>query len=456
MTDPAEFEASHVHTVYNEIASDFSRTRHSRWPFVEAFLTKLPTASLVLDAGTGNGKYLGCRSVVEWQGKHDEPTIGKGKGKGKGNEPVDDQPRPAAARATSDLFNVGFDMSDGLLGIASSKGHEVVRGDCVDMTCWRRGAFNHAISIATIHHFATPERRMEAIKQMILAVLPLSPPTASSSSSTSNPPESLLLVVVWSLEQDPSLLGARSARRTTGGKQGAIEIEPLDPTGRASRRQESERTNANRGEERAEDAAGTLDDARRDREGKDVFVPWERQEQVPRKVKEPKKPKVRTPAIDADAASAVERRLAAVALDKQEPVDADRSQSPSTRQAADAAARPPANSDGPSTPALEPEPKPTFNRYYHLFSHYELSTLVQRAARSLDVAFEAPTDYPLEGDWSERVSSRGLDEEGTEGRQGREWEAYVRLVEERWERENWVVEVAVGWRRSLRGRVTGQ
>jgi len=118
--DPSSFESSHVHSVYNAIASDFSRTRHSRWPFVEQFIQSLPPGSLILDAGTGNGKYLGVRSVLEWQGKSDE--------KGKGKE-------------SNDILNVGFDMSQGLLGIASGKGHEVVRGDCVDMTCWRRGAF---------------------------------------------------------------------------------------------------------------------------------------------------------------------------------------------------------------------------------------------------------------------------------------------------------------------------
>lgn len=35
------FESEHVHAVYEEIAADFSRTRHSRWPFVERFLDSL-------------------------------------------------------------------------------------------------------------------------------------------------------------------------------------------------------------------------------------------------------------------------------------------------------------------------------------------------------------------------------------------------------------------------------
>lgn len=136
MATTAAFEAEHVHAVYDEIAADFSRTRHSRWPFVQRFLDALePPGALVLDAGTGNGKYLGCRSVLEWQGRRDSPPHPR-KGKAKA---VDDDPQHGEVRA--DLMPIGFDMSTGLLAIASQRGHEVVRGDCVDLSCWRRGAF---------------------------------------------------------------------------------------------------------------------------------------------------------------------------------------------------------------------------------------------------------------------------------------------------------------------------
>jgi tRNA (uracil-5-)-methyltransferase TRM9 len=143
--DPSSFETSHVHSIYNEIASDFSRTRHSRWPFVEAFLKSLPTGSLVLDAGTGNGKYLGVRSLLEWHGKQEDAERTR-----KGKEPEE----IATETLDNSLFHVGYDMSDGLLGIASGKGHEVVRGDCVDMSCWRRGAFvSRRILLLTFRQF---------------------------------------------------------------------------------------------------------------------------------------------------------------------------------------------------------------------------------------------------------------------------------------------------------------
>ncbi|CEQ41508.1 SPOSA6832_03248, partial [Sporobolomyces salmonicolor] len=383
LATPASFESAHVHAVYDEIASDFSRTRHSRWPFVEHFLDQLDPGSIVLDAGTGNGKYLGCRSVLNWEGKADEGKP-RGKGKGKAVEPAQAEKEDVPTRK-SNVLNVGFDMSAGLLGIASAKGHEVVRGDCVDLSCWRRGAFDHAISIATVHHFATPERRTEAIKV-----------------SDALPPESQLLVVVWSLEQDPSLLGARSARRTTGGKKGAI---PVSSTSQAEK-EESQDT-------------------------QDVFVPWERQEQ---QVKQPKPPRrargtasaplngsPSAPSTSPPSGPATDSaRLSASALPAASPADSP----PST---------PPSDSPAPRPPV--PNPKPTFNRYYHLFRQYELSCLVQSAANQLGFSFSAPDDYPVD-----KSSAFQKDKQG--------WEVQVRIKEERWERENWVVEAGVAWRRA--------
>lgn len=75
--------------------------------------------------------------------------------------------------------------------------------------------------------------------------------------------------------------------------------------------------------------------------------------------------------------------------------------------------------------------KPTFNRYYHLFRQWELSGLVRSAARSLGARFECP--YEL-----------GEDLNGVEGLSLGDG-LVVELVEERWERENWVGEVVVRW-----------
>ena len=54
----ANYEAEHVHTVYEQIAPHFSSTRYKPWPIVEQFLLQLPDGSVGLDVGCGNGKYL--------------------------------------------------------------------------------------------------------------------------------------------------------------------------------------------------------------------------------------------------------------------------------------------------------------------------------------------------------------------------------------------------------------
>ncbi|BGP33578.1 tRNA methyltransferase, has a role in tRNA modification [Rhodotorula toruloides] len=373
------FESEHVHAVYEEIAADFSRTRHTRWPFVERFLDSLEPGSLVLDAGTGNGKYLGCRSVLRWEGKDAEGSVrqsgGKGKGKGKA---TDEEPPTKEAKhvPTGDMLPIGFDMSSGLLGIAKGKGHEVVRGDCVDLRCWRRGAFDHAISIATIHHFATHARRMEAVKQMILSVLPSCPPASF------DPPYrvSKLLIVVWSLEQDPTIVGGdRSARRTTGGKKGAVPVAGPD------------------GEEEDEFKE----------KGRDVFVPWERQEAKQKTEKAPKKRRRRGQEGEGGGESSTA-----------------------------------ATTEPPSTDSAPAAPTPaTFNRYYHLFRHRELTKLVMQASNALSLGWEVYGEwfFPIELAARPPDAQKVVEEE--EG-----WDAFVRIVEERWERENWVVEVEVGWR----------
>jgi tRNA (uracil-5-)-methyltransferase TRM9 len=76
-------EQLHVHDVYNNIADHFSRTRYKvrliplhpfhfffflqntqPWPRVSQFIDSLPSGTIGLDAGAGNGKYLGVNSVL--------------------------------------------------------------------------------------------------------------------------------------------------------------------------------------------------------------------------------------------------------------------------------------------------------------------------------------------------------------------------------------------------------
>lgn len=145
-----------------------------------------------------------------------------------------------------------------------------------------------------------------------------------------------------------------------------------------------------------------------DAEEQDVFVPWELQ--APR-IPKPKKPSAMTKA---------ERAAAKLAAEEQ--------------AAAEAAAA--------ATAAAPVEPKPTFQRYYHLFRQYELSSLFLAAAQSLGATFDAPKDYPLASEVDtvadELARTRISAAAG-------EWQVQVEIKEERWERENWVVEAAVRW-----------
>lgn len=169
-----------MHQVYDQIAHDFSRTRHSGWKFIEHFLEQLPAVrihappsfssscpelarshpnasffssrqgSLVLDAGCGNGKYLGCNSIIP------APNSNGTVGAWPNDEPKLNSTSPATPTAVETAQNdagakegkgkgrilpIGWDMSNGLLGIAAGKGFETVRGDCFDLSCWRTGSF---------------------------------------------------------------------------------------------------------------------------------------------------------------------------------------------------------------------------------------------------------------------------------------------------------------------------
>jgi alkylated DNA repair protein alkB family protein 8 len=61
-SDAYQLEQEHVHKVYNEIAHNFSDTRHKPWPRVVDFLRTFPSGSLILDVGCGNGKYMNTRN----------------------------------------------------------------------------------------------------------------------------------------------------------------------------------------------------------------------------------------------------------------------------------------------------------------------------------------------------------------------------------------------------------
>ncbi|XP_057766087.1 tRNA (carboxymethyluridine(34)-5-O)-methyltransferase [Salvia miltiorrhiza] len=145
-----EIEKTYVHRVYDAIAPHFSSTRFSKWPKVEAFLNSLPSGSLILDAGCGNGKYLGLNP---------------------------------------NCYFVGCDISAPLINICSDRGHEVLVADALNLP-FRTGYGDAAISIAVLHHLSSESRRKKAVEELIRIVKK----------------GGLILITVWAREQEDNSL----------------------------------------------------------------------------------------------------------------------------------------------------------------------------------------------------------------------------------------------------------
>ncbi|GAA5813296.1 hypothetical protein MFLAVUS_006771 [Mucor flavus] len=140
-----DYEQKNVHEVYEVIATHFSDTRYKPWPVVEDFLNGLKPGSLGADVGCGNGKYIGVNPNV---------------------------------------LVLGSDRSSNLIKIVHDRGFEGMVADGLNLP-YRDNSFDFAISIAVIHHFASPERRLQAIKDLFKIVKP----------------GGRVLVFVWALEQ---------------------------------------------------------------------------------------------------------------------------------------------------------------------------------------------------------------------------------------------------------------
>ncbi|KAF2262904.1 uracil-5--methyltransferase TRM9 [Lojkania enalia] len=192
------YEAEHVHSVYEEIASHFSSTRYKPWPIVERFLKELPDGAVGADVGCGNGKYL---------------TV---------------NPR---------VFIVASDRSTNLVKIARQhQPHVAVVADNLSLP-HPLYCFDFAISIAVIHHLSTSARRVEAVR----AVLDL----LRRPSGDVGDSESRALIYVWALEQKDSrrgwdegheqdvmvpwvIKGGQKAKRVKGQRKRKSEAEHQD------------------------------------------------------------------------------------------------------------------------------------------------------------------------------------------------------------------------------------
>jgi tRNA (uracil-5-)-methyltransferase TRM9 len=153
-----DYEDEHVHKVYSAISLHFSKTRYKPWPVVERFLQDQPQGAIGLDVGAGNGKYLAVNP---------------------------------------DVFIIATDRSEELVKIASRhSGSSAAVADSLALP-HPNGRFDFAISIAVVHHFSSPQRRVEALRAMLAAL------RSRDDSSTSG----TALVFVWALEQKGSRRG---------------------------------------------------------------------------------------------------------------------------------------------------------------------------------------------------------------------------------------------------------
>ncbi|KAH0444561.1 tRNA (uracil-5-)-methyltransferase trm9 [Colletotrichum camelliae] len=208
--DAESYESRHVHTVYEAIAPHFSSTRYKPWPLVSSFLLSLAPGSVGLDAGCGNGKYIGVNPSLyiiasdrsanlvslarDYQPPfYNENAPNKGKKKKKGGSkksttttaaaaPAETAPPPPPAAAGA---------------AAAAPKNQVLVADSLALP-YRTSAFDFAISIAVIHHMSTRERRRAAVAALLSSVRP---------GGGGQQGGGKVLVMVWALEQGNSRRG---------------------------------------------------------------------------------------------------------------------------------------------------------------------------------------------------------------------------------------------------------
>ncbi|XP_045872544.1 alkylated DNA repair protein alkB homolog 8 isoform X1 [Meles meles] len=169
--EASQLEREHVHRVYEEIAGHFSSTRHTPWPRVVDFLKALPSGSLVADVGCGNGKYLGINQ---------------------------------------DLYMIGCDRSQSLVDICGERRFQALVGDALAVPL-RSGSCDACLSIAVIHHLATAERRVAALRELVRLLRP----------------GGTALVYVWAMEQEYNKKKSKYLRenRVSQGKEQEMDSD---------------------------------------------------------------------------------------------------------------------------------------------------------------------------------------------------------------------------------------
>ena len=194
------YERTHVHGVYQTIASHFSATRHKPWPAVASFLHAQPPGSIGLDVGCGNGKYLGANPAVVMLGSDRSPALVAlaSSRLGRTGDAGFQDVTKTQARATMTADTPAAANAAGSGGLTSQGGgaaiSDVLVADGLSLP-FRDGAADFAICVAVIHHLVTRARRQDAIRQLLRCV------------KTRQAASGHVLVYVWALEQGTSRRG---------------------------------------------------------------------------------------------------------------------------------------------------------------------------------------------------------------------------------------------------------
>ncbi|POS69024.1 tRNA methyltransferase [Diaporthe helianthi] len=158
------YEETHVHGVYEAIASHFSATRHKPWPFVSSFLASRPPGSVGLDIGCGNGKnmsvnrdvvMLGCdRSAALVALARDSMCTARYR------KQQQQQQEEGGEGKLPDAEAVPAPSGDIIAGA------DAVTADSL-LLPFRESSADFVICIAVVHHLSTRERRVDAIRQLL-------------------------------------------------------------------------------------------------------------------------------------------------------------------------------------------------------------------------------------------------------------------------------------------------
>jgi len=122
----------YVKDIYEQIAHRFNQTRgdvnkrKTYWKSIKSFIDGLPSQSLILDCGCGNGKHMLLRN---------------------------------------DCTFLGFDFCVNNTLICKDKGLNVIINDILNIS-FRTNAFDCIICVAVIHHLSTFENRIKSMNEL--------------------------------------------------------------------------------------------------------------------------------------------------------------------------------------------------------------------------------------------------------------------------------------------------